>query len=78
MKSKPSMTRGMTQLAIHLERYVQATKALIDAVARQNKAVGEILGTTTNVVSAVQSFSRNKSLSDSGLTRGRPAKPFKH
>lgn len=78
MKSKPSMARGMTQFAIHLERYVQATKALTDAVARQNKAVGEILGTTTNVVSAVHDFSRNKSPSDTGFTRGRPAKSFKH
>lgn len=78
MKTKPSMARGMTQFAIHLERYVQATKALTDAVARQNKAVGEILGTTTNVVSAIHHFSHNESLSNSGLTRGRPAKPFKH
>lgn len=78
MKSKPSMARGMTQFAIHLERYVQATKALTDAVARQNKAVGEILGTTTNVVSALDHFSRNKSFPKSGFTRGRPAKPFRH
>ncbi len=78
MKSKPSMARGMTQFAIHLERYVQATKALTDAVARQNKAVGEILGTTTNVVSTLDHFSRNKLVQKSGFTRGRPAKSFRH
>jgi hypothetical protein len=78
MKTEPRMARGMTQFVLHLERYVQATNALTDAVARQNKAVGEILGTTTNVVSALDHFSRNKSLPESGLTQGRPAKPFRH
>jgi len=71
MKTKPSMARGMTQFAIHLERFVQATKALTDAVARQNKAVGEILGTTTNVVSAVQRLQEPKTWKNACLTRSR-------
>lgn len=60
MKTKPSMARGMTQFAIHLERYVQATKALTDAVARQNAALSEMLATTNRIVRAVGDVENNR------------------
>lgn len=72
MKSKPSMARGMTQFAIHLERYAQATKALTDAVARQNAALSQMLETTNRIVRTVGDMENNR------VMRPCSAKELKH
>ena len=52
MSSKPSMARGMKNFIEGTERYMRATQALTQAVARQNHHLGEVLGATSRIVQA--------------------------
>lgn len=52
MENKPNMARGMKNFIEATERYMKATQALTQAVARQNQQLGEVLGATTRIVKA--------------------------
>lgn len=52
MSSKPSMANGMKNFIEATERYMKATKALTEAVARQNHHLAEVLGATSRIVQA--------------------------
>lgn len=53
MSTKPSVGRGMKNFIEATERYMKATQALTEAVARQNQQVGLVLGATSRIAKSV-------------------------